>query len=525
MKRFEGFSVKGKPFFPLGAQAHNSSSYSRGMFGESIKAALALNCNTVEAPIYWEKIESAEGVFDFSSVDYLVEMCRKSKLALVLLWFASWKNGDLSYAPEWVKRDQSRFQRVLRSDVLPVADLSSHYSANREADERAFTAVLAHLKEIDGAEQTVIAVQVENEPGFMRTDQDYSPKAREDLKAPVPEKLLTYLESHTEAPAYRDWKKHGLKKNAAWADAFGFRGYEYCEAWHLARYIDAIAAAGKAVYDIPLYINVWLNDGTPWGLPGIEYPGGGAVARALHVWLAAVEHIDMIAPDNYMQNSYSYEKAAGFYCTEENALFTPESSPNATGASNMFYAIARGAVGNAIFGSESCLDNGGNVREPALPLRDSNYAVQQALPLIIKHRNTGKMYPVIRHDSQTDAAYEFEEFLGNVHFTGDGAFTDYSTLRETLTPEQKTPRGLIIEDEPKTFYLLGRFSLRLVPKKSPDVSFAGGYVPSPDFVSVEEGHFNDRGLFVTDRIRNGDEAFAAGFWVSCGCGVVRVVLV
>jgi hypothetical protein len=270
---------------------------------------------------------------------------------------------------------------------------------------------------------------------------------------------------------------------------------------------------------------VWLNDGNPWGLPGIEYPGGGAVRRTLHVWLAALEYIDMAAPDNYMQNSHSYKSTADFYSTGENALFTPESSPNATGASNMFYAIARGAVGNAIFGSESCLDNQGNVRESALPLRDSNYAVQQALPLILKHRNTGKMHSVIRHEGETDAAYEFEEFFGNVRFTSEGAFTDYSNLRETLTPEQKTPRGLIIEDENKVFYLLGRFSLRMVPKKSPDVSFAGGYIPSPDFVSVEEGHFDGRGIFVTDRVRNGDEAFAAGFWVTPNCGVVRVVLV
>jgi hypothetical protein len=526
MKKFAGFQVNGKPFFLLGAQAHNSSSYSPEMFSESIKAALALNCNTVEAPIYWEKIEGKEGVFDFSSIDYMVEMCRAAKLKLVLLWFASWKNGDMSYTPEWVKRDQARFQRVLRSDGIPVADLSAHYTVNRDADLKAYTALTAYLKKIDGKEQTVIAIQVENEPGYLRTDRDYSPRALEDQKGVVPEKLLAYLKGHTEAPAYLDWEKQGLKKGAGWVDTFGIHGYEYCEAWYLANYIDAVTGAGKAQYDIPMYINVWLNAGSPWGVPGMEYPGGGAVIRAKHIWLAAAEHIDIIAPDIYEQNCYRYEEIADFYGSGENALFIPESSTNLTSACHMFYAIAHGAVGYATFGSESCIDNEGKVREAALPVRDSNYAVQKALPLILKHKNTGKMYPVIQHTDQADQGYEFEEFIGSVHFSGgEFNFTDYSNRRGSFTPEQATPRGLIIEDEPRTFYLTGLFNLRLVPKRSPELSKISNTMPTPDFVSIEEGHFDEGGSFVCDRTRNGDEAFFGGFWVSPGCGLVRVKLV
>ena len=523
MKLFKGFIVNGKPFFPIGAQAHNSSSYTKEMFGEAIKSTVAMNCNTIEAPIYWEIIEAKEGIFDFTSIDYMVEMCRAAKLKLVILWFASWKNGDFSYTPEWVKKDQTRFQRVLRSDGTPMANVSAHYDANRDADAKAFAAVMAHLKQIDEKEQTVIAMQVENEPGYLRTDRDYSPKALENVKGKVPGKLLGYLETHTHAPAYRYWKEEGLKKDADWVTTFGYHGYEFCETWYLALYIDKIAAEGKKVYDIPHYINVWLNAGRPWGVPGMEYPGGGAVERVMHVWAAAVDSIDMLAPDIYEQNVYRYEKICDFYCSDENALFVPESASSLNGACNMFYAIAKGAVGYASFGIESAVDGEGKVREANIIGRDSNKVVRNAIPLILKHRTTGKMYPVLPHTNQPDEGYEFRDFIGRISFTGP-ARGDYRTRRAPLTDEQKTPRGLIFEDEPRLFYLAGFFNLRLSLKKSPDVTKIDNYLLMPDWISIEEGHFNDNGEYVVDYRRNGDEAFFGGFWVTPDSGIVKIKL-
>ena len=523
MKKFEGFKVKGKPFFALGAQAHNSSSYSREMFRETCKATLALNCNTVEAPIYWEKIEPREGIFDFTSIDYMLEICKANRLRLVILWFASWKNGDISYAPEWVKKDQVRFQRVLRADGVPVADLSAHYAANRDADAKALAAVCAYLKKTDESSQTVIAIQVENEPGYLKTDRDFSEKALQNQKAAVPAQLFSYLENHKNTPPGKDWIKNGSKQGLSWFETFGFHGYEYCEAWHLAKYIDEVTAAGKAQYGIPFYINVWLNNGNPWGVPGMEYPGGGAVVRTLHIWQAAVENIDCIAPDIYEQNSFRYENTCDIYNTEENALFIPESHPNLSGSCNMFYAIASGAIGVATFGCESCIDDEGNITDAAIPLRDSNKAIRDIMPMILKHKNTGKIYSVVPHTDQGEQGYEFTEFLGSVQFK-DGRFFDYCDRRDKTPAENRTARGLIIEDENKTFYLAGRFGLSLVPKKSPEITIIRNHFPSPDFVSVEEGHFDDNGNFVCDRIRNGDEAFFGGFWVTPNCGVVRVKL-
>jgi beta-galactosidase GanA len=48
---------------------------------------LQMNLNSVVAPVYWELIEPAEGIFDFELVDGLIQKARKNNLKLVLLWF------------------------------------------------------------------------------------------------------------------------------------------------------------------------------------------------------------------------------------------------------------------------------------------------------------------------------------------------------------------------------------------------------------------------------------------------------
>ncbi len=60
-------------------------------------------------------MEPQPGQFDFSTVDLLVNGAREHQLRLVLLWFGTWKNGNMHYAPQWVKTDTKKYPRVINA--------------------------------------------------------------------------------------------------------------------------------------------------------------------------------------------------------------------------------------------------------------------------------------------------------------------------------------------------------------------------------------------------------------------------
>jgi len=331
--------VDSKPYLMLGGQVHNSSAWPSEL--PAVWKSLAdLHANTVEAPVYWEQGEPQSGKFDWGDVDLLVKGAREHNLHVVLLWFGTWKNGNMHYVPEWVKTDTKRFPRVIRADGEPIDVLSANTPSNLEADKAAFVALMRHLKELDGTEHTVLLVQVENESGIIGSPRDFSPESNKEFAGPVPADML--------AAAH--------KLPGTWSEVFRSDADELFQLYHQAQYLNEIASAGKTEFDIPLYMNVWLSSPPAeipqrrLPLPGIQYPSGGAVQRWVGLWRVLAPSINAIAPDIYSDDPGFVRDVLAAYRRPDNPLFVPEIAKTDAFAKYDFLALGEGALGVAPFG-------------------------------------------------------------------------------------------------------------------------------------------------------------------------------
>ncbi|MEN9936281.1 MAG: hypothetical protein RLZZ387_2860 [Chloroflexota bacterium] len=524
------FTVDGKPFFPLGGQVHNSSAYRAEDMEVAWRALELMHANTAEVPVYWEQVEPEEGRFDFASVDMLLEGARARGLRLVLLWFATWKNGVMAYAPAWVKADTARFRRVVGPGGLPIAVLSSHCEATRDADARAFTALMRHLRERDAAERTVIAVQVENEPGILGSDRDYGPEAERELRSPVPAGLVEVIAHAEGSAAHAAWRAQGERAAGTWPELFGPMAGELLTAHSIARYIDAIAAAGKQAYDLPLYTNVWLGE-MGWRTAGVSYPSGGGTLTALDIWRYAAPHLDLIAPDIYIEAHAGYRAICAGYARPDNPLFIPESMPGGANTRNMFYAIAEhGAVGYAAFGIESLLGPDGEPHPERRALIDSFRCAAAAIPLILRYQAAGQLYAVAQEEHMGAQYIDMGDYEAMAVFSeGDQGFI----WRDFRHPRAATPergRGLIIRAGERELFLCGAGYRLIVRRKQEPRAILATPQLSEQFLAarlaghvlIEEGRFEGE-TWVPGRRRNGDE-MDYGLWVAPDVGLVRVIL-
>ncbi len=318
--------VDGKPFLALGGELTNNAATSLPMMDPIWPKLVAANLNTVLVGVAWGQFEPEEGTFDYTQVDGVIAGARENHMHIVFLWFGAWKNGTSSYPPYWVKKDYTRFPRIQIGNGStvsvsgPVETLSTLGDATRDADTAAFAALMRHIKEVDGTTHTVVMMQVENEVGVLRDSRDRSPLANRAFAGPVPAELMNYLEAHKGSliPEFREvWAESGYRKSGTWEQVFGpgkpadavipiqttsppmsafdhevswrqlhWPSDEIFMAWNYARYVEAVVKAGKAAYDIPMYVNVWLQQPNhAW--PG-TYPSGGPLPQVHDVWRAGV---------------------------------------------------------------------------------------------------------------------------------------------------------------------------------------------------------------------------------------------
>jgi len=461
--------VDGKPFIAIAGELHNSTSSGLAYFSQALKYAASLNINTVIASISWEQFEPREGEFDYTLVDNIIQKAREQNLKLVLIWFASWKNGESAYVPGWVKADPKRFTWVKTRSGVDVHTISPFCKSAMQADARAFSMLMKRIKAQDAA-HTVIMMQVENEVGAF-SEMDYNGETL--YNDPVPAALISYLQkSSLEQPLNDAWTRNGRKTQGSWPVVFGEDNYDaqnFFMSWRYATYINTVCAAGKKEYDIPMYVNCWLVQ-HPGEKPG-EYPNGGPVSRVMDIYKVAAPAIDLCAPDIYLKN---FREICQLYHrpAKNNPLFIPECDDDNPGKA--YYALGQcNALGFSPFGVESMAANRSYAQSFAV--------LDELLPLIRQYQGTGKMHAVLKEGDENADTLDMGNYQIEVRY------------------KQKHDQcyGIIIQTGPDEFMVCGiGLRLKFRPITSGDVALVS---------QVLEGTFK-KNTWEIIRLLNGDES-------------------
>lgn len=338
--------VEGKPFLALGGELGNSSAGTAAQADSVLPNLARMHLNMALIPVAWEQTEPIEGQYDYRILDHWIDVARAEHMHLGLLWFGSWKNSFSNYAPEWVKQDTKRFPRALNADGTPTEILSTFGGQTLASDSRAFAALLHHVREKDAAQQTVVLVQVENEVGYLGRGRDRSEEANHAFQAAVPHALVQQLNERRLMLA-PELAAHFNPQGTTWKEVFGEAANEVFMAWRYAGYINAVAAAGKHEYALPMYTNAQLP--AEQEQPG-EYPSGGPHPYYLEVYRAMAPSIDMFSPDIYWPD---FAHWLNRYRIAQNPIFVPEAQLE-PGAYNALYAFGEArAFGFCPFGIDS----------------------------------------------------------------------------------------------------------------------------------------------------------------------------
>lgn len=478
--------VEEKPFLVLGGELGNSSASDIHYMQPIWPALQAMHLNTVLLPVYWELLEPAEGQFDFRLVDSMIVAARQHQLKLVILWFGSWKNSMSCYAPAWVKTNQQKFERAQDSRGRGLEILSAFSKANLQADINAFTALMKHINIMDASTHTVIMVQVENEIGMLTEAREYTGAAQLAFNSEVPVVLMDYLQRHKDdlVPELRQvWEKTGFATTGNWEQVFG-KGLgtdEIFQAWHYALYTQAVAAAGKKAYNIPMFVNAALNYKNV--NPG-QYPSAGPLQHLIDIWQAAAPAIDFLSPDFY--NPY-FRRYSDQYTRRGNPFFIPEIRSAPDNAAKVFYAIGHyKGFGFSPFSIES------SPSPKDEPIAKSYEILQQLMPVITQAQAAGKIEGVLLDSMVLQQEIIMGKYKLNLAH-------DYTL---GWSPESKKPNwpqggGLVIQTGEDEFIIAGT---GIVVTFSP----ASGVNTSVGILQSDEGHYVN-GIWQPGRRMNGDQ--------------------
>jgi hypothetical protein len=269
-------------------------------------------------------------------------------------------------------------------------------------------------------------------------------------------------------------RRFGSAHTGSWKEVFGDDAEEIFMGWHIARFVDAVAEAGRREYDLPMYANAWLVGGP--GFPPGKYPSGGPISKLLDIWQAAAPHIDFMAPDIYLAQ---FRDTCADYCTQGNTLFIPEAAYWGTvSAANVLYALgAHDALCFSPFAIEDM--------EDSHPLFETYRMLSGMLPAVAAARGTGRMTAFLQEADEE----KWETVVGAFRF---------KCRTSAKLADLKVPgSAILILMEDGSYVCIGR---NLIFTFAP----ADGSSESSEIVALDVGGFED-GKWRHGRRLNGDE--------------------
>jgi len=365
------------------------------------------------------------------------------------------------------------------------------------------------LKQVDEQYGTVIMVQVQNEVGLVGDSRDRHPDGDALFNAPVPSRLLQHISSQYETftPYFRqNYPKLGgyrFEPNSNWIQAFGhgLNTDELFMAYHFASYLEHVAAAGRAIYDIPMFANAWLraqlgHDSGPvpatlftgGRVPG-AYPSGGPIETVLDIWHFCAPTFDFLAPDIYHAQ---YEHLCEAWQHKKQPFFIPEQRHDLHGAGRSWYAIGtHGAMGVSPFGLDS--------DDPLTSPFTSHYKILREVSTHILEA---------REDGRRTFGFFFDQYVvGDVDPSPPSWKETISGWSITVErepcfgPSGEAAFGLIIHLRDNRFLLVGQGYTAKFASTDPLCKYNGVLeFLEKEIVDHETGEMH------TSRILNGDEA-------------------
>jgi hypothetical protein len=295
-----------------------------------------------------------------------------------------------------------------------------------------------------------------------------------------------------------------------WQQAFGPEAEVCFHAWAVARYVGQVAAAGKAVYPLPMYVNAALRNPLHPGGPG-TYESGGPTDNVLPIWKVAAPALDMLAPDDYEDDPAGYLKVLEIYHRDDNPLFVPETG-GASNARFFFSALGLQTIGFSPYGMDftrsaayrwTIQGRGSKPREnaPDSAKEQEDYLALMT-PWAMNYRLIGPMQREIARfnfEGKLQAvAEEKGKVMQTMRFGAWNAVVSYGASRHypPIGNSEPTGRALVAQLNDNQFLVAGYFCrVDFEPADS---------ARQRQFLRVEEGIY-ENGVFKFLRVRNGDD--------------------